>query len=1624
MKDKIQYLPFSNNSLLKFIPLTLIFFLVLSSLSYSQTTIFPFIENFDNTTFPPTGWTNTQIAGSGTTYIFKRVTTGTYPTCAPKSGAAMVQYNCFSYSSGSAATLITPPLYLFSGTYRVKFWMYRDPGYNLTLDRIAVFSNTSASLTGADSLGNIYRSTTQAPVVATEGWYEYSFIIPGTGGGMKYVILKAVSQYGNNIYLDSLTVEEVPAVPVLSIDPLSKAFGELQTGTTSASQTFTITNTGAGTLTISGIAKAGTDPTQFTLTDGNTYPVNLTAGQSTTVQVAFSPTTIGAKTANIAVTHNLTDGIANIPVTGTGVDFSISTFPYIQNFDNMTFPPGGWLNQQIVGTGTQLFKRVLTGTSPVVVPKSDSAMVQWNCYSYSAGVTAALITPPLNLGAGDYQVKFWMYRDAGYPTNLDRISIFVNGTPSLTGADSLGNVYRSLTQLPVVADTGWYEYTFTIPGSPTEVVKYIILKGVSAYGNNIYLDSLTIQAAPLYAVDWANLQWPPSATIIQGGTTSVYAQAWINGVTNIPGATPNLNCWIGISATNSNPNTWTTWVPATFNVDAGNNDEFTANIGATLPVGTYYYAARWQYLGGPFRYGGYNSGFWDGTTNVSGVLTVNPYIATIPIVEGFEGPTFPPNAWTVLNIVPASPTWLSSTLAPHTGLKNAAYRYSVTYEGNDWLITPAFQMQAGKTYRLTYWYKVAGVNFPEKLMVAIGNAANPDSLYTVLADHPNLTNTTYMSNSIYLTLPAVDKESINYYYIGFKAYSLADMYNLYLDDIEIVEVPEHDYAVVSLAQQNAIPDPYKVTVSDNKTNETEVIIKLDGLTGVKQSDVNNSGTVKFGNPSDEIEGIQPVTLKALVQNQGTLSSPFDFNYKFNGVAGTLVNRPGVPFLGVDTLTITPAVTTRGTFTTQAYITSTTDTLKNNDTLTRKTLVYPEPMIRTKYDNGSNTVLTFVGLGTNFLPLTAAVRFTSGSEMRLASVDAFYRNELNGDSITVTVYAAGETTTAPGVVLYTKKFGGLNYINPGDAGEYVTLPLGNDAPVFLEGMDYWVGITFNSAIQFPMGIHNDGFIPGRSYLTDGSGTWFPLVITTERAWLLRVVGVPYVPSIYNTIWQRSSANGNLPSWFGSHLERGLAYGNTLPGIEGNDRVYVVSRTGGTFVKILDAANGNDLGNLSTTGITGGTYNLNDVEVTKDGKILAANLTLNASTDTFRVYMWDTESSLPVPAIKYLGADAVRLGDKITVVGDYSLGTAVLYAASATSGQMKVYKFTMSGGVFNPVPEVIVLSDNAAGTPTSASIAPLPNGDFYWKATGFSVKKYTGAGVLLGTIPGTVVATGANAIRYIGTVIDQEYLIVFQYGTGNNNARIVKVPVSDVTLATTVDITPTLGSIANTNGAGDVAFKVNHDGSIDIFVLATNNGLGLYRTIQPVPVELTSFTATSQDNRVNLSWSTATESNSREFQIERKSGNNWTVIGSVEAAGTSTSVMTYNFTDKNVTSGKLNYRLKMVDTDGSFSYSKEINVEMGVPNTFSLSQNYPNPFNPSTRIDFQLPSDANVTIELYDVTGQKIATMLNREMTAGYQSYDLDASRLGMASGVYIYRMIAIDKASGQTFVDSKKLMMLK
>lgn len=139
-------------------------------------------------------------------------------------------------------------------------------------------------------------------------------------------------------------------------------------------------------------------------------------------------------------------------------------------------------------------------------------------------------------------------------------------------------------------------------------------------------NDLTITAVieSINTIDWCNVQSPSGGTISEGGSFNVYAQVLVNGVTNLAGQGAGINASIGYSTINSNPDTWTNWIPAMYNIDVGNNDEYIANIGTPLTTGTYYYASRFQINSGAYFYGGFSGGFWDGTNNISGMLNIVP----------------------------------------------------------------------------------------------------------------------------------------------------------------------------------------------------------------------------------------------------------------------------------------------------------------------------------------------------------------------------------------------------------------------------------------------------------------------------------------------------------------------------------------------------------------------------------------------------------------------------------------------------------------------------------------------------------------------------------------------------------------------------------------------------------------------------------------------------------------------------------------------------------------------------------------------------------------------------------------------------------------------------------------
>jgi hypothetical protein len=217
-------------------------------------------------------------------------------------------------------------------------------------------------------------------------------------------------------------------------------------------------------------------------------------------------------------------------------------------------------------------------------------------------------------------------------------------------------------------------------------------------------------------------------------------------------------------------------------------------------------------------------------------------------------------------------------------------------------------------------------------------------------------------------------------------------------------------------------------------------------------------------------------------------------------------------------------------------------------------------------------------------------------------------------------------------------------------------------------------------------------------------------------------------------------------------------------------------------------------------------------------------------------------------------------------------------------------------------------------------------------------------------------------------------------------------------------------------------------ITVSNLNTLNYLTAGNSAAPLPVELDKFTTANAGRDVILNWVTKTEINTDQFIVERTTSgnNNWITAGTVKASGNKNTPVNYSFKDKKLNTGKYNYRLKMVDNNGKFTYSPVINSEVGVPVQFSLSQNYPNPFNPSTKIDYQLPSDAIVKIEVYSITGQKIGELLNNEQPAGYYTIEFNSTVLhkNLSSGIYLYRISAINKTNSNTFVNIKKMVLLK
>ena len=199
---------------------------------------------------------------------------------------------------------------------------------------------------------------------------------------------------------------------------------------------------------------------------------------------------------------------------------------------------------------------------------------------------------------------------------------------------------------------------------------------------------------------------------------------------------------------------------------------------------------------------------------------------------------------------------------------------------------------------------------------------------------------------------------------------------------------------------------------------------------------------------------------------------------------------------------------------------------------------------------------------------------------------------------------------------------------------------------------------------------------------------------------------------------------------------------------------------------------------------------------------------------------------------------------------------------------------------------------------------------------------------------------------------------------------------------------------------------------------------------LPVELYYFFAELKPNYVLLKWGTATEVDNYGFNVQRSSNLTvWTNLDFLPGYGTSNIPRDYSYEDTTaMLDSTYYYRLQQIDIVGGSAYSDTLTVfyvtairelnDVSGPK-FYLFQNYPNPFNSLTKIKFEVAERQNMKLSIFDLGGNEIINLLNKEVQPGVYEVDFNSSHFPeLTSGIYFYKL------SGNSFSETKKFVLLK
>ena len=343
--------------------------------------------------------------------------------------------------------------------------------------------------------------------------------------------------------------------------------------------------------------------------------------------------------------------------------------------------------------------------------------------------------------------------------------------------------------------------------------------------------------------------------------------------------------------------------------------------------------------------------------------------------------------------------------------------------------------------------------------------------------------------------------------------------------------------------------------------------------------------------------------------------------------------------------------------------------------------------------------------------------------------------------------------------------------------------------------------------------------------------------------------------------------------------------------------------------------------------------------------------------------------------------------------------------------------------------------AAGTTTTYTLWGRTIASIDWGTGGTSYPLQMNVFYFSGQNPGSVLGgnysnSHTTVAPKAGSLAGTSYNITYYFG--DNETYTITSPSTNTLLA---KFDPSSWEVFPP-GAGNWQTQLTWNAGASLYSAKTIglwgfSNFALTDNTSPLPVDISSFTASAVNRDININWTTGHEINNRGFDIERRvmvdikkgSYGDWINVKFVSGHGTTNEQQNYSFKDARLLSGKYQYRLKQSDFNNNIEYyvlhSPDV-VEIGKPTTSDISQNYPNPSNPKSKIDYQIPFSGKVSLKVYDIEGREVKTIVEEIKEAGFYTAEFDGTNL--ASGVYFYRILA--EGEGQKYINTKKMILVK